>query len=155
MGLFYISIMPYKGYFSPTNPSKYMGNPTQIVYRSMWERRFMKFCDTNQSVLRWGSEEVVIPYISPLDRKPHRYFVDFIVEMKTPEGGIKTMLIEVKPKKQCCQPKKPKRQSRNYICEMQTWITNSAKWKAAKEAAQSRGWEFRVLTEDDLFKNKK
>lgn len=115
----------------------------------------MKFCDLNQSVLRWGSEEVVIPYINPLDRKPHRYFVDFIVEMKAADGSVKTMLIEVKPKKQCAQPKKPKRQTRNYICEMQTWITNSAKWKAAKEAAESRGWEFRVLTEDDLFKNKK
>jgi len=115
----------------------------------------MKFCDTSDTVIRWGSEEIAIPYISPIDRKPHRYYVDFILEMKTLDGGVKTLLIEVKPKKQCSQPKKPKRQSRNYIYEMQTWITNSAKWKAAQEAAQSRGWEFKVLTEDDLFKSKK
>ena len=97
---------------------------------------------------------MVIPYISPLDRKPHRYYVDFIVEMRTAEGGVKTMLIEVKPKKQTREPKKPKRQSRNYIYEAQTWITNKAKWAAAKTAAESRGWEFRVLTEDDLFRHK-
>lgn len=146
--------MPYKGFFKPTNPSKYIGNPTEIVYRSMWERRFMKFCDLSETVIRWGSEEVVIPYISPLDRKPHRYYVDFIVEMKTVDGGIKTMLIEVKPKKQTQEPKKPKRQSRNYINEARTWVTNKAKWAAAKIAAEGRGWEFRVLTEDDLFRHK-
>ena len=146
--------MPYKGYFSPSNPSKYMGNPTQIVYRSMWERRFMKFCDSSQSILRWGSEEVVIPYISPLDRKPHRYYVDFIVEMRSGDGKVKTLLIEVKPKKQCAEPKKPKRQSRNYINEMKTWATNNAKWSAAKQAAENRGWEFKILTEDDLFGRK-
>lgn len=131
-----------------------MGNPTQIVYRSLWERRFMKFCDFSETVVRWGSEEVVVPYISPLDRKPHRYFVDFIVEMRTVRGDIKTMLIEVKPKKQTQEPKKPKRQSRNYINEARTWVTNKAKWQAAKAAADSRGWEFRVLTEDDLFRQK-
>lgn len=115
----------------------------------------MKYCDLSETVVRWGSEEVIIPYISPLDRKPHRYFVDFIVEMKTVDGGIKTMLIEVKPKKQCSEPKKPKKRSRNYLYEAQTWITNCAKWKAAKEAAANRGWEFKVLTEDDLFRHKK
>jgi hypothetical protein len=120
----------------------------------MWERRFMKFCDLSETVIRWGSEEVVIPYISPLDRKPHRYYVDFVVEMRTVDGGIKTMLIEVKPKKQTREPKKPKRQSRNYINEARTWITNKAKWEAAKTAAESRGWEFRVITEDDLFRQK-
>ena len=73
----------------------------------------MKYCDLSETVVRWGSEEVVIPYISPIDRKPHRYYVDFIVDMKTTAGGVKTMLIEVKPKKQCCEPKKPKRNSRS------------------------------------------
>lgn len=114
----------------------------------------MKFCDLSETVIRWGSEEVVIPYINPLDRKPHRYYVDFIVEIKTIDGGVKTMLIEVKPKKQTQEPKKPKRQSRNYINEARTWITNKAKWAAAKAAAESRGWEFRVLTENDLFRQK-
>ena len=146
--------MAYKGYFTPTQPTKYMGNPTKIVYRSLWERRFMKYCDLSETVVRWGSEEVVIPYISPIDRKPHRYYVDFIVDMKTTDGGIKTMLIEVKPKKQCREPKKPKRTSRSYINEVHTWVVNGAKWKAATAAAVQRGWEFKVLTEDDLFKHK-
>ena len=146
--------MAYKGYFKPTNPSKYMGNPTKIVYRSMWERRFMKYCDLSETVIRWGSEEIVIPYISPLDRKPHRYYVDFIVDMKTIDNGVKTMLLEIKPKKQCCEPKKSKRKSKNDLYEVQTWLTNTAKWKAATAAAVNRGWEFKILTEDDLFKHK-
>ena len=146
--------MAYKGIFKPQNPSKYMGDPMKICYRSMWERRFMKYCDTTQNVLRWGSEEVVIPYWSPVDRQRHRYFVDFIVEMKTPEG-LKTLLIEIKPKKQCSEPKKRSRVTRGYISEVKTWMVNKAKWEAATEAAKTKGWEFKILTEDDLFKKSK
>jgi hypothetical protein len=145
--------MSYRGYFHPKNPSKYIGNPTQIMYRSMWERKFMKYCDQSSNVLRWASEEVVIPYISPLDKKPHRYFVDFLIEIKTPEG-IKTWLIEIKPKKQCREPERRKRITRGYITEVRTWVTNKAKWEAAKQVSQARGWEFKILTEDDLFKKK-
>lgn len=143
--------MAYKGIFKPQNPSKYMGNPTQIVYRSMWERRFMKYCDNSANVIRWASEEVVIPYYNPLDKKLHRYFVDFLVEIRTPEG-VKTWLVEIKPKKQCREPEKKKRVTRGYITEVQTWITNKAKWEAAKRVSDERGWHFKILTEDDLFK---
>ena len=142
--------MAYKGHFRPENPSKYIGNPTQIVYRSMWERKFMKYCDQSPNVIRWASEEVVIPYYSPIDKKAHRYFVDFLVEIKTPEG-IKTWLVEIKPKKQCREPEKRKRVTRTYITEVKTWITNKAKWEAAKRVSDARGWEFKILTEDDLF----
>ena len=145
--------MAYRGFFRPQNPSKYIGNPTQIMYRSMWERKFMKYCDQSPNVLRWASEEVVIPYISPLDKKPHRYFVDFLIEIRTPEG-VKTWLIEIKPKKQCQEPTRRKRVTRGYITEVKTWITNKAKWEAAKQVSQSRGWEFKILTEDDLFRKK-
>jgi len=143
--------MAYKGYFRPENPSKYIGNPTQIMYRSMWERKFMKYCDQSTNVLRWASEEVVIPYFSPVDKKSHRYFVDFLVEIRTPEG-IKTWLVEIKPKKQCREPEKKKRVTRSYITEVKTWITNKAKWEAAKKVSDARGWEFKILTEDDLFR---
>jgi hypothetical protein len=143
--------MAYKGYFKPQNPTKYIGNPTQIMYRSMWERKFMKWCDQSTNVLRWASEEVVIPYMSPLDRKMHRYFVDFLVEIRQPDG-IKTWLVEIKPKKQCREPEKKKKVTRGYITEVQTWITNKAKWEAAKAVSASKGWEFKILTEDDLFK---
>lgn len=111
----------------------------------------MKYCDISGNVIRWASEEVVIPYMSPLDKKPHRYFVDFLVEMKTP-SGIKTWLIEIKPKKQCREPEKRKRVTRGYINEVQTWITNNAKWEAAKQVSDARGWQFKILTEDDLFR---
>jgi hypothetical protein len=145
--------MAYKGHFRPENPSKYIGNPTQIVYRSMWERKFMKYCDQSPNVVRWASEEVVIPYYSPIDKKAHRYFVDFLVEIKTPEG-MKTWLVEIKPKKQCREPEKKKRVTRTYISEVKTWITNKAKWEAAKKVSDARGWEFKILTEDDLFGRK-
>jgi hypothetical protein len=143
--------MAYKGYFRPENPSKYIGNPTQIMYRSMWERKFMKYCDHSPNVLRWASEEVVIPYFSPVDKKSHRYFVDFLVEVRTAEG-IKTWLVEIKPKKQCREPEKKKRITRSYITEVKTWITNKAKWEAAKRVSDAKGWEFKILTEDDLFR---
>ena len=66
--------MAYKGKFKPKNPSKYIGDPTNIVYRSLWERRFMIYCDNEDNILSWGSEEVVIPYVSPIDNKVHRYY---------------------------------------------------------------------------------
>ena len=146
--------MAYRGFFKPQNPTKYIGNPIKIMYRSLWERKFMKFCDSSGNVIRWGSEEVVVPYTNPLDRKQHRYYVDFIVEMKTAEG-IKTLLIEIKPKKQCVEPKRNKKVTRGYISEVQTWITNTAKWAAASEVSKNRGWEFKILTEDDLFRKTK
>ena len=114
----------------------------------------MKFCDSSGNVIRWGSEEVVVPYMNPLDRKQHRYYVDFIVEMKTAEG-IKTLLIEIKHKKQCVEPKRNKKITRGYISEVQTWIKNTAKWAAASEVSKTRGWEFKILTEDDLFRKTK
>jgi hypothetical protein len=103
----------------------------------MWERKFMKYCDSSSNVLRWSSEEVVIPYMSPLDNKPHRYFVDFLVEIKTPEG-IKTWLVEIKPKKQCTEPKKKTKVTRGYITEVKTWVVNKAKWRQQNEYLMPR-----------------
>ncbi len=146
--------MAYRGFFKPQNPTKYIGNPITIMYRSLWERKFMKFCDSAEKVIRWGSEEVVVSYMNPLDRKQHRYYVDFIVEMETTEG-VKTLLIEIKPKKQCVEPKRKKKVTRGYISEVQTWITNTAKWSAASKLSKNQGWEFKILTEDDLFRKSK
>ena len=147
--------MSYKGKYKPQNPKKYLGDPSKIVYRSLWERKFMVFCDTNESILSWGSEEVVVPYRSPKDNKIHRYFVDFIVEMVKTDGTKEISLIEIKPKKQCLEPKKKSRVTRRYISEVMTYGVNQAKWKAATDFAEDRGWTFKVLTEDDLFKGKK
>ena len=142
--------MSYKGKYKPKIPSKYLGDPTKVVYRSLWERRFMVYCDNNESVLAWGSEEVVIPYRSPIDSRMHRYYVDFIITSINRQGLKETFLIEVKPKRQCKPPEKKSRITRRYISEVKTWGINSAKWKAAEEYAENRGWKFIILTEDDL-----
>ena len=110
----------------------------------------MVFCDTAESVLQWGSEEVVIPYKSPIDNRYHRYFVDFIVTVKDKTGKIKTQLVEVKPKKQCKPPTKKSKITKSYIREVKDWGVNSAKWEAANEYAENRGWKFIILTEDHL-----
>ena len=98
--------MAYRGKFQPKNPSKYMGDPTKIQYRSLWERKCMLMFDDNPNVIRWASEELAIPYVSPVDRKRHKYFPDFLIEMRNRVGQIETVLIEVKPYKQTQVPQK-------------------------------------------------
>ena len=100
--------MSYKGKYKPRLPKKYKGDPTNIIYRSLWERKFMQYCDSNANVLEWNSEEIALPYRSPVDNRVHRYFPDFYVKLKENGGKIKRMLIEVKPLKQTMKPKKPK-----------------------------------------------
>jgi hypothetical protein len=140
-----------QGFFKPKNPSKYRGDPTNIVYRSGWEKRVMEWLDGNINVTSWSSEEIVIPYISPLDNRPHRYFVDFYVEAVGRDGGVKKMLLEVKPKAQTQEPKQSKRKTKRYITEVMTWGVNQAKWNAASEYCKDRGWEFKLITESELF----
>jgi len=141
-----------QGLFKPQNPKKYIGDPTNIVYRSGWEKRVMDWCDTNLNVIRWASEEIVIPYLSPIDNKYHRYFTDFYVEARGRDGGVRKMIIEVKPKAQTQEPKRPQRTTKRYITEVMTYGVNQAKWKAAEEFCKDKGWEFLLLTEAELFK---
>jgi len=110
----------------------------------------MKYCDLNDSILEWGSEEVVIPYRSPLDNRIHRYFVDFYIKVEDMNGQIKKYLIEVKPKRQTAPPPKPKRQTKRYISEVTEYAKNQAKWKAATEFCEDRQWSFMIITEDEL-----
>jgi len=145
--------MAYSGKFTPRNPQKYIGDPANIVYRSSWEIKVMSWLDLNDNIISWASEEIQIPYISPIDRKFHRYFPDFLVKMRTKDGKIKTMILEVKPKKETTPPPKPKRITENYIRAVKTWGVNEAKWKAAIEYCKDRSWEFRVITEDHLGLN--
>ncbi len=142
--------MAYKGKFKPKHRDKYKGNPTNIIYRSLWERRFMVYCDSNNSVVKWSSEEIVIPYFCPTDRKKHRYFPDFYMKMKNAKGHTKVYIIEVKPLKENKPPKK-KSHSRQYLYEMFTYTKNQAKWEAAKLFCSKRNWEFKVLTEKTLL----
>ena len=143
--------MAYKTKYKPRNPSKYIGDPTNIICRSLWERRVCKYLDDNINVIRWGSEELVIPYYSPVDRKKHRYYPDFIAEIKDNEGKVKTYVIEVKPKKQTKPPKKPKRQTKSYIHECMTFAVNEAKWNSANKFCKTEGWKFIILTEDNIL----
>ena len=141
--------MAYKGKYYPTFPHKYKGDPTTITFRSLWERKFMIYCDSNVNVLEWASEEIAIPYRGP-DGKPHRYFPDFYMKVKESNGLIKRYIIEVKPLKQCAPPKKPKRQTKGYIREAFEYARNQAKWKEAREWCADRQWEFKVVTEKEL-----
>ena len=142
--------MSYKGKYYPSFPRKYKGDPTNIIYRSLWERKFMVYCDKNAKILEWGSEEIALPYISPHDSRVHRYFPDFYMKVKETNGKIKNYVIEVKPAKQTIPPKKPKRQTKGYIREAYEYARNQAKWKMAKEFCADRQWEFKVVTEKEL-----
>ena len=142
--------MSYKGRYQPNNPLKYKGNFRNIIYRSLWEKKFMKYCDSNQNILEWGSEEFCLPYRSPLDNKVHRYFPDFYIKVKESTGKIKKYIIEVKPQRQCIEPKPQKKKTRTYIYEVREYAKNQAKWKAAEEYCLDRGYEFKILTEKEL-----
>lgn len=140
----------YKGFFKPKNPTKYKGNPSNIVYRSSWELKLMIRLDEDPNIISWGSEEIVIPYRSPIDNKIHRYFVDFIVTKINKDGSKETVLIEVKPEKQTKPPKIQKNITRKYLTEVKNWGVNEAKWKAAKEYCEDRKWKFYIFTEKEL-----
>ena len=142
--------MAYKGRYNPVNPKKYKGNPQNIIYRSLWERKFMVYCDTNDKVLEWGSEEIIIPYISPWDGKKHRYFPDFYIKVKQSSGNIKKFIIEVKPKKQTRPPKPVERKTKRWINEVRTFGVNEAKWKHATKWCKDNDMEFKILTEEEL-----
>jgi|TARA_R100000005_G_C4947491_1_gene169393 hypothetical protein len=142
--------MAYKGKFRPSNTKKYRGNPSNIIYRSLWERKFMVYCDLNENILEWGSEEIVIPYRSPLDSRVHRYFPDFYIKVREKNGNVQRYIIEIKPKRQCKEPKVQKEKTKKYIYEVTEYAKNQAKWKAAEDYCEDRKWQFKVLTEDDL-----
>ena len=144
----------YKGRYKALNPRKYNGDITNIIYRSSWELKFMKWCDMNESILEWGSETMVIPYKSPVDNKIHRYFVDFYMKVKNKNNQVQKYLVEIKPEKFTKPPQMPKKQTKRYIEEVFMYGTNQAKWKMANEFCEGRGWKFLVLTEKDLGINK-
>ena len=142
--------MSYKGKFKPSFPEKYDGDPTNIVYRSLWELKFLRYCDLNENILEYSSEEIVIPYMDRSTNRVRRYFPDAYIKVKQPDGNIKKYLIEIKPSKQTIPPPKPKRQTRRYIAEAMEFVKNQSKWEAAREYCRDRMMEFKILTEQDL-----
>jgi hypothetical protein len=141
--------MSNKGRFRPKNPQKYKGDANNIIYRSTWEIKVMNYLDENPNVIWWGSEELPIPYISPVDKKRHRYFPDFIAKMRKADGTVMTYIIEVKPEKQT-QPPTQKRKTKSFLQEVITYEINKAKWYAAEEFCKDHGWQFQILTERHL-----
>lgn len=137
--------MYHKRKYIPLFPEKYAGDPTNIIMRSSWETRFAIWCDKNPQIIKWSSEETVIPYISPLDGKYHRYFVDF--KIKTVKNEV--YLVEIKPKAQTLPPQGSKKTKR-FLTESATFLVNQAKWEYARRYAADRKWNFIVLTEDEL-----
>jgi hypothetical protein len=115
--------MAYRGKYKPSYPKKYKGDPTNIIYRSLWERKFMVYCDNNENVLEWH---------------------------KDVSGKTRSSLIEIKPMRQCAPPPKPKRQTKKYLNEAYEYAKNQAKWRAAQDYCADRRWEFKVMTEKEL-----
>jgi len=144
----------HQGRFHPQNPQKYKGDVNNIIYRSSWELKFMQWCDRNENIMEYGSEEFWIPYVSPVDNRVHRYFPDFIIKVKENNEEIKTYVIEVKPKRQTVPPKQKSRVTKSYLYEVQTYAVNQSKWNAADEWCKDRKLEFKVITEQELFGEK-
>ena len=138
----------YQGLYRPTNPKKYVGDVKKVVYRSLLERRFMRYCDLNDNVLFWASEELPIRYFNPIDKKYHRYFPDFVVKT----SKQKKYMIEVKPSRQIGKPKPGKKKTKTYMKESFEYIKNQAKWQAAKSYCEDNGLEFKIISEKDLGK---
>jgi hypothetical protein len=138
-----------KGFFKPKNKDKYIGNIKEIIYRSGWELKYMLWLDDNPEILFWSSEEVIIKYHSPIDRKIHNYFVDFWVKTQKKE-----YIIEIKPLAQTKPPKKPlkdtKSSKKRYLNESLTYVKNKAKWTTADAWAKKHNMSFKIITENEL-----
>ena len=139
-----------KSKYKPRNPRKYKGNPNNIVCRSNWEKKFCQWCDTNENILLWASEEFSIHYVSQLDRRVHQYYPDFLIKVQEGGGAIRDYVIEVKPKRQCIPPKRKSKVTKSYIYEAKTYEVNKAKWRAAEDWCKDRRLIFKVITEDEL-----
>jgi len=137
--------MAYKGKYTIKNTKKYLGDPTKVIYRSLWERQAFKWCESNPRVKKWNSEEIVVPYKCKTDNKLHRYYVDLLVELDNKD----IILVEIKPKRETTPPK-GKRKTKRYIKEVTTYIKNTSKWEAATQYANHKGWKFQIWTEDTL-----
>ena len=144
-----IIYMAYRGIYKPENPKKYLGNPTQIVYRSLWERKFFRYCDTNAKVLKWASEEISIPYYNPAKKRMAKYYPDVYMEYIDKDNKKKKVLIEIKPAKET-KPPVYKRRTKNVLIAEAMFQQNTAKWAAARDFCLDQGWEFKIMTEKEL-----
>lgn len=140
----------HQGKWKPTRPEKYVGDVNNIVYRSSWELKFLRWCDNNPSVIKYCSEELVIPYWSQADGKERRYFTDFVVQFRAADGSTKTYIIEIKPESQTKVPTRGRKKTKTFMNECYTYQVNQDKWMAVSEYARKNGMEFKILTEHEL-----
>jgi hypothetical protein len=145
----------YKGRFVPTNPKKYRGDPTNIIYRSRWEFDFMQYLDTHPDVIQWASEEIAIKYLSPKTRKWQNYYPDFLIEIKKKDGKTEKLLIEIKPFKETQPPDEKRKTHMQFLRESVTYSINSSKWAAAREWCRKNNVTFKIMTEKELYGRKK
>lgn len=136
--------MAYSGRYTVKNPSKYKGDFTKVIYRSLWEKSVFMWCDANPKVKGWSSEEIVIPYYYDADKRYHRYFPDVKIIFED-----KILLVEIKPEKETVPPNGPKR-TKKYITEGLTYVKNMNKWEAAESYCKDRNWQFQIWTEKTL-----
>ena len=137
-----------QGVYEVRNPNKYVGDLKKVIFRSSWELYMNQFFDNNPNVLRWSSEEIIIPYVKPTDGKVHRYFPDYWVEYKNRHGNIVEEIIEVKPSNQVFLNRK--KRVTNY--DRWTRAINESKWRAATEYCNKRGIKFQILTENQIYR---
>ena len=143
--------MAYKTKFFPKNTSKYEGDPSKILCRSLWEIKYCKYLDENKNIVRWSFEPIKIPYLSPVDNQAHFYIPDFLIEKKTKEGKVETILVEIKPEKQTKKPEMGKKSKKSFINESLVYEINKEKWKSAENFCKNNQIKFCILTERDLF----
>ena len=145
-----MTIGKYKGRFKPKFPKKYKGDPTNIIYRSSWEKQCMLYFDRTDNILEWQSEELFVPYKHPIDGRVHRYFPDFLIKVLNKDKKVETIMVEVKPYKETKEPKIQTRKTRRYFNEVKTYAINTYKWKYAREYCADRRWKFIIITEKEL-----
>lgn len=143
-----------KGRFICTHPEKYVGDASMIVYRSSLEFAVMRRFDTTESVIAWASEPLVIPWSDSTGRA-RRYIPDFMIKVRGADGSVDTVLVEVKPRSQSPLHVKSvsgkKRSRRSLVEQAMALDSNRRKWEAAERVCASRGWKFKVLTEQEIL----
>ena len=138
----------YQGKYKVKKPEKYVGDPDNVTYRSLWERACFVWAERNPDVVKWSSEEVIIPYFDEGLKRNRRYHIDLQLELR---DGTK-LLVEIKPHKQTKPPTKRGKKRERYLEESMTYITNMSKWKAARALAEAKGWKFVIWDEKILKK---
>jgi len=135
-----------QGPYTVKNPAKYVGKGVPR-YRSGWELSFMIFLDNNNNVMQWASESIQIPYRNPVTGKQSIYIPDFLITYRTRQNTLIAEVIEIKPKKQSIIESKMNNRDRMVVA------INYAKWDSATKWCNRNGLKFRVITEEDMFRN--